>query len=82
MQNNTERRFEQALVEDKAVTRARAEAVLRSLEAARDECRARLREENRTDAMEAVTGESSLDRAVDATRRMVEGMGPGGRATA
>jgi len=62
--------------EPRAMTEARrsreqAQALLRSLETAKAECDACLSESDRTDAMQSVRGESSLDHAIESTRRMI-----------
>lgn len=54
------------------VARQRAELVLRGLIEAQTACEKQLTEENRRDAMKLVTGRSSLENAITATRRMIE----------
>ena len=53
-------------------TRQNAEKLLASLLRAQAECDQQLQKEQRSDAMKAVTGSSSLDRAIASTRRMIE----------
>jgi len=53
-------------------TRKHAEQLLASLLCAQAECDQQLAREQRFDAMRSVTGCSSIDRAVAATRRMIE----------
>jgi hypothetical protein len=52
--------------------RQHAEAVLKGLLEAQSACERQLQDENRRDAMKVVTGRSSLENAVMATRRMIE----------
>ena len=52
--------------------RARAEALLKSLEDAKRACSRQLSESNRSDAMETVRGESSFDLAIETARRAIE----------
>jgi hypothetical protein len=59
------------LTEMKAA-RERAESVLRGLIEAQSACEKQLTQENRRDAMKLVTGRSSLENAITATRRMIE----------
>ncbi|GEM_PF-1584391 len=49
-----------------------AEALLHSLHRAKSESEARLAEERRADALKSVTGRSSLDGAIDSTRRLID----------
>jgi len=58
----------------KATTEAKAhaEAVLRELQAASEECETQLQKQRRTDPMRLVTGKSSLDAAITTTKRMIE----------
>lgn len=51
--------------------RAKAEAVLASLHAAKAECDRQLTQLRRSDAMKQVTGKSSLDEAIDSTKRLL-----------
>ncbi len=62
---------QQALLQTLA-TRQNAEKLLASLLRAQTECDQQLQKERRADAMKAVTGASSLDRAIASTRRMIE----------
>ena len=55
-----------------AAARQRAETVLQGLIAAQSECEKQLSQENRRDAMKIVTGKSSLENAIAATKRMIE----------
>jgi hypothetical protein len=55
-----------------SAARQRAEAVLRGLIEAQNECEKQLSRENRRDAMKLVTGKSSLENAIASTRRMIE----------
>lgn len=52
--------------------RQHAEAVLKGLLDAQNACERQLQDEHRRDAMKLVTGKSSLENAVAATRRMIE----------
>lgn len=52
--------------------RKQAEALLRSLTAAKSECERQLERFQRSDAMQSVTGRSALDTAIAQTRRMIE----------
>ncbi|MFM9957975.1 MAG: hypothetical protein ACKVZJ_07850 [Phycisphaerales bacterium] len=51
--------------------RAKAHAVLASLQAARTECDRQLAQLRRADAMKQVTGKSSLDEAISSTQRLI-----------
>lgn len=51
--------------------RAKAQAVLASLHAAKAECDRQLAQLRRSDAMKQVTGKSSLDEAIDSTQRLL-----------
>ncbi len=51
--------------------RAKAQAVLASLQAARAECDRQLAQMRRSDAMKQVTGRSSLDEAISSTQRLI-----------
>lgn len=51
--------------------RAKAQAVLASLQAARSECDRQLAQLRRTDAMKQVKGKSSLDEAISDTKRLI-----------
>lgn len=57
---------------DVTAARQRAETVLQGLIEAQTECEKQLSQENRRDAMKLVTGKSSLENAIIATRRMIE----------
>lgn len=57
-----------ALQED---VRSKAQAVLASLLAAKAECDAQLAKLRRSDAMKQVTGKSSLDEAINSTKRLL-----------
>jgi hypothetical protein len=52
--------------------RARAESVLEGLCEAKTESERRLSESRRSDPLKQVTGRSSLDNAIDTTRRMID----------
>lgn len=52
--------------------KARAEAVLKELQAASAECDSQLQKQSRTDLIRLVTGRSSLDAAIANTKRMIE----------
>lgn len=52
--------------------RSRATALLRLLEQARDESEQRLAEAGQPDHLKRVTGSSSIENAITATRRMIE----------
>lgn len=52
--------------------KARAESVLRELQAASAECESQLQKQSRTDPIRLVTGRSSLDAAIANTKRMIE----------
>lgn len=54
------------------VARARAESLLEGLLEAKSASEQRLAESRRNDPLKQVTGRSSLDNAIDATRRMIE----------
>lgn len=49
-----------------------AEALLHALHQAKSDSEQRLASDNRTDAMKAVTGRSSLDAAIESTRRLID----------
>ncbi len=57
---------------DPALTRQRAESVLRGLLSAKELTDRELSAQRRTDAMRLVTGRSSLDNAIVETKRMIE----------
>ncbi len=52
--------------------RTQAEALLRSLTAAKSECERQLARFQRSDVMQTVTGRSAIDAAIAHTRRMIE----------
>ncbi len=54
--------------------RSHAVALLRSLEQAQSECQTCLAESHRSDAMQSVRGESSLDVAIQSTRDMIRSL--------
>ena len=60
------------IVHEGTVARNDAEALLQSLLRAKDESERRMRELKQSDAMKQVTGRSSLDNAIDSTRRMID----------
>ena len=60
------------IVHEWTVARNDAEALLQSLLRAKDESERRMRELKQSDAMKQVTGRSSLDNAIDSTRRMID----------
>lgn len=60
------------LLAETARRRRQAEALLRSLVAAKRECELQLARFQRSDAMQTVTGRSALDAAIAQTRRMIE----------
>lgn len=49
-----------------------AESLLHSLHRAKADSESRLEREHRADALKAVTGRSSLEGAIDATRRLID----------
>ncbi len=67
MNDDTRRRF----VTEVVAARARADSLLRQLIDARQTCEAHLAEQNRPDPIRLVTGQSSLDRAISDTQRMI-----------
>lgn len=60
-----------ALNEDTTHARKRAEEVLRSLLNAKEQTERELSEQRRSDAMRLVTGRTSIDNAIDETRRLI-----------
>ncbi|MEM1167264.1 MAG: hypothetical protein AAGI30_13355 [Planctomycetota bacterium] len=68
-----------AIAEAKSAIRETAEAVLRSLESARQECEHQLGELNKPDAMRVVTGRSALDRCIERTRQVLRDLDRGHR---
>lgn len=62
------------LLAETARRRRQAEALLRSLTAAKSECERQLARFQRADAMQTVTGRSALDAAIAQTRRMIESL--------
>ena len=54
--------------------RTQAEALLRSLTAAKSECERQLARFQRSDVMQTVTGRSAIDAAIAQTRRMIEAL--------
>ena len=54
-----------------AMTRQRAEAMLKALQETRREYEAMLRRLNRPDLLKAVTGQSAVEAAIAETRRMI-----------
>ena len=56
---------------DAGTLRAEAEAVLKSLERDREITRQHLAELNKSDAYEAYTGRSALDKTIEETRRFL-----------
>jgi len=61
----------QRAVLETTATRDQAEALLQGLERAREECRAIRERDGRADLMAQVRGASSLDDAIDSTKRMI-----------
>lgn len=61
---------QQFLVETLAA-KERAEALVQELSQAQEECEKHLKLMNRPDAIKAVTGRSSIERAIDETRRLL-----------
>lgn len=62
----------ESLVDKTREARANAEALLAGLLEAKSASEQRLAEIRRPDPLKQVTGRSSLDNAIDATRRMIE----------
>lgn len=58
--------------DDTTSLRERAVAVLQSLQDAKRRCDRQLSKTNRTDAMERVTGRSSLDEAIASAKRTID----------
>lgn len=69
--NRARRAIEHVYQELKAQLR-RAEAVLRSLETAKQETERDLAADNREDPMKTVTGRSAIESAIDSTRAMID----------
>lgn len=65
---------QEALVEARRQKR-HAEVLLRSLIGAKAECDRQMAQFKRSDAIEAITGHSSLDHAIESTRGMIEELG-------
>jgi len=63
-----------ALVDRTREARADAEMLLAGLLEAKSASERRLAEDHRPDPLKQVTGRSSLDNAIDATRRMIEAL--------
>ncbi len=63
---------QQRVILDWRVARDGAEALLRSLQDARNESEKRMRELKQTDAMKKVTGRSAIDNAISSTQRMID----------
>ncbi|MFG0276157.1 MAG: hypothetical protein ACF8QF_13985 [Phycisphaerales bacterium] len=61
----------QRAVLETTATRDQAEALLEGLQRAKDECDAVRKREGRQDLMAQVRGCSSLDEAIDSTKRMI-----------
>jgi len=61
----------QVLIETEAA-REKAEALLRGLQEARARSERHLREIGQTDALKAVTGQSSIENAIASTQRMID----------
>lgn len=66
-------RRERLLAEARA-RRRRAEAVLRSLVEAKEQCERRLSSSSKPDAVKALRGDSSIERAIESTSRMIESL--------
>ena len=64
-------RRQQLLIETHA-TRQQAAELLRTLEETRKQMEQQLTDEKREDVVKLVTGRSSIDAAITATRRMIE----------
>ena len=62
----------QRLVLETTATRDRAEALLEGLLRAKDETERERERLNRVDPMKELTGRSSIDNAIDSTRRMID----------
>ncbi len=62
------------LLERTRLGRQQAEALLRSLMAAKADCEGQLRRFKRADAMRSVTGRSAFDSAINSTRSMIEAL--------
>ncbi len=60
------------LLEKLAEQRRKAVAVLESLLCAREECASHNDQYHREDAVREITGVSSIDRAIESTRRIIE----------
>lgn len=64
----------QRLLDEAHASRAHAAAVLEGLLAAKAECERELVKSRRSDPFKAVTGKSSLDRAIASTRKMIDSL--------
>jgi acyl-CoA reductase-like NAD-dependent aldehyde dehydrogenase len=64
----------QNLLIETHAARQQAEAMLKSLLQAHAECEAQLVSEKRTDPVRTVTGKSSLETAIETTKRMIEAL--------
>lgn len=62
----------QRYVTEAVAARARAEVVLRELIAASAECESHLTQQSRVDSMRLVTGKTSLENAINETRRIID----------
>ena len=63
---------QQRVLIETAERRDRAEALLASLEKARQQCEHEMTRAQRADVVKEVTGHSALDRAIHSTRRMID----------
>ena len=59
------------ILQEANAAKVKAETLLRRLLAAREETNRRLKENDSRDPLEAVTGKSALDKAIDTTRELV-----------
>ncbi|HVZ93770.1 MAG TPA: hypothetical protein VG797_04605 [Phycisphaerales bacterium] len=66
---------EEQLLREAVSSLTKAEELLRCLTAAKAECERELAKSNRKDPFKAVTGASSLDRAIASTKKMIETLG-------
>lgn len=64
----------QNLLIETHAARQQAEAMLKALLQAQTECESHLANEKRRDLMRTVTGKSSLETAIENTRRMIEAL--------
>lgn len=62
----------QRFVTEVVAARTRAQTLLAHLQSARSACESHLAEQNRPDPIRLVTGQSSLDRAILDTQRMID----------